>query len=212
MAIFSLSAPDSYTAKPNCNIKWQSKVYDIFLFIPALWFFSACFFWLNQEFDNADGEECSGGSSPIQEDSLSSCPSLPEVYTLPVRDRPNCPALQDGAGNNLKQLLFCHLSTASSPSQQSCSAAPLLNLLRVCCPSHWCGSNKGLKLSAQPAIEFQWRGNYDLRKLCISAGSRTNWVLLIVTSFGCLSFTVHNDAWAEFNTTTPPSRILWHHN
>lgn len=55
--------------------------------------------WLKQEFDNADGEECSGGSSPIQEDSLSSCPSLPEVYTLPVRDRPNCPALQDGAGN-----------------------------------------------------------------------------------------------------------------
>ncbi|XP_026227628.1 uncharacterized protein si:dkey-40m6.8 isoform X2 [Anabas testudineus] len=49
------------------------------------------------EFDNADGEECSGGSSPIQEDSLSSCPSLPEVYTLPVRDRPSCPALQDGA-------------------------------------------------------------------------------------------------------------------
>uniref|UniRef100_UPI0037E7AD3E uncharacterized protein lmtk3 n=1 Tax=Semicossyphus pulcher TaxID=241346 RepID=UPI0037E7AD3E len=49
------------------------------------------------EFDNADGEECSGGSSPIQEDSLSSCPSLPEVYTLPVRDRQNCPALQDGA-------------------------------------------------------------------------------------------------------------------
>ncbi|KAM4736306.1 uncharacterized protein lmtk3 [Anableps anableps] len=49
------------------------------------------------EFDNADGEECSGGSSPIQEDSLSSCPSLPEVYTLPVRDRPNCSALQDGA-------------------------------------------------------------------------------------------------------------------
>ncbi|XP_076592778.1 uncharacterized protein lmtk3 isoform X1 [Chaetodon auriga] len=52
---------------------------------------------LQHEFDNADGEECSGGSSPIQEDSLSSCPSLPEVYTLPVRDRPNCPALQDGA-------------------------------------------------------------------------------------------------------------------
>ncbi|XP_028984156.1 uncharacterized protein lmtk3 isoform X2 [Betta splendens] len=49
------------------------------------------------EFDNADGEECSGGSSPIQEDSLSSCPSLPEVYTLPVRDRHSCPALQDGA-------------------------------------------------------------------------------------------------------------------
>ncbi|KAM8870963.1 uncharacterized protein lmtk3 isoform 2-T2 [Spinachia spinachia] len=49
------------------------------------------------EFDNADGEECSGGSSPIQEDSLSSCASLPEVYTLPVRERPNCPARQDGA-------------------------------------------------------------------------------------------------------------------
>ncbi|XP_072317569.1 uncharacterized protein lmtk3 [Eucyclogobius newberryi] len=42
------------------------------------------------EFDNAEGEDCSGGSSPIQEDSLSSCPSLPEVYTLPVRDRPKC--------------------------------------------------------------------------------------------------------------------------
>ncbi|XP_043971873.1 uncharacterized protein lmtk3 isoform X1 [Gambusia affinis] len=52
---------------------------------------------LQHEFDNADGEECSGGSSPIQEDSLSSCPSLPEVYTLPVRDRPKCAALQDGA-------------------------------------------------------------------------------------------------------------------
>ena len=51
-----------------------------------------------QEFDNADGEECSAGSSPVQEDSLSSCPSLPEVYTLPVRDRAACPALQDGAG------------------------------------------------------------------------------------------------------------------
>ncbi|XP_019724497.1 uncharacterized protein LOC109515275, partial [Hippocampus comes] len=48
------------------------------------------------EFDNADGEECSGGSSPIQEDSLSSCPSLPEVYTLPVRERPNCAALHHG--------------------------------------------------------------------------------------------------------------------
>ncbi|XP_077577621.1 uncharacterized protein lmtk3 [Stigmatopora nigra] len=48
------------------------------------------------EFDNADGEECSGGSSPIQEDSLSSCPSLPEVYTLPVRERPNCATLHGG--------------------------------------------------------------------------------------------------------------------
>ncbi|KAM6910301.1 uncharacterized protein lmtk3 isoform 2-T2 [Xenentodon cancila] len=52
---------------------------------------------LQHEFDNADGEECSAGSSPIQEDSLSSCPSLPEVYTLPVRDRANCPTLQNGA-------------------------------------------------------------------------------------------------------------------
>ncbi|XP_052435518.1 uncharacterized protein LOC127975462 isoform X1 [Carassius gibelio] len=41
------------------------------------------------EFDNADGEECSGASSPVPEDSLSSCPSLPEVYTLPLRDK-NC--------------------------------------------------------------------------------------------------------------------------
>ncbi|XP_028325523.1 uncharacterized protein lmtk3 isoform X2 [Gouania willdenowi] len=54
------------------------------------------------EFDNPDAEECSGGSSPIQEDSLSSCPSLPEVYTLPVRDRANCNALQDGSDSNYK--------------------------------------------------------------------------------------------------------------
>lgn len=59
------------------------------------------------EFDNADGEECSGGSSPIQEDSLSSCPSLPEVYTLPVRDRPNCPTLQDG-GDSKSQCFKRH--------------------------------------------------------------------------------------------------------
>lgn len=64
------------------------------------WVFFNLFLWPNQEFDNADGEDCSGGSSPIQEDSLSSCPSLPEVYTLPVRDRPNCPNLKDGAGTN----------------------------------------------------------------------------------------------------------------
>eukprot|EP00063_Salmo_salar_P035516 XP_014010351.1 PREDICTED: serine/threonine-protein kinase LMTK3-like [Salmo salar] len=55
-----------------------------------------------EEFDNAEGEECSGGSSPAQEDSLSSCPSLPEVYTLPLRDRANCPALQDGSDSKSK--------------------------------------------------------------------------------------------------------------
>lgn len=87
--------------------------------------------WLIQEFDNADGEECSGGSSPIQEDSLSSCPSLPEVYTLPVRDRPNCPALQDGAGNNLKLLSFFSDSTSRFKSAHndsevlSCAQLPL---------------------------------------------------------------------------------------
>ncbi|MFT7815892.1 serine/threonine-protein kinase LMTK3 [Arapaima gigas] len=32
------------------------------------------------EFDNAEGEECSVASSPPQEDSLSSCPSLPECF------------------------------------------------------------------------------------------------------------------------------------
>ncbi|XP_059364045.1 uncharacterized protein LOC132103176 isoform X2 [Carassius carassius] len=47
------------------------------------------------EFDNAEGEECSGASSPVPEDSLSSCPSLPEVYTLPLRDK-NCPILPTG--------------------------------------------------------------------------------------------------------------------
>ncbi|XP_026858898.2 uncharacterized protein si:dkey-40m6.8 isoform X2 [Electrophorus electricus] len=53
------------------------------------------------EFDNTEGEECSGASSPAPEDSLSSCPSLPEVYTLPVRDR-SCPALPNGTGMLLK--------------------------------------------------------------------------------------------------------------
>lgn len=51
------------------------------------------------EFDNAEGEECSGASSPVPEDSLSSCPSLPEVYTLPLRDktRPTLPNGTDGS-------------------------------------------------------------------------------------------------------------------
>ncbi|KAJ8289956.1 hypothetical protein GJAV_G00007140 [Gymnothorax javanicus] len=52
------------------------------------------------EFDNAEGEECSGASSPPPEDSLSSCPSLPEVYTLPLRDRALCPAIQDRTGSD----------------------------------------------------------------------------------------------------------------
>ncbi|XP_017537298.2 uncharacterized protein si:dkey-40m6.8 [Pygocentrus nattereri] len=51
------------------------------------------------EFDNAEAEECSGGSSPAPEDSLSSCPSLPEVYTLPLRDR-TCPALSNGTDSS----------------------------------------------------------------------------------------------------------------
>ncbi|KAL6488911.1 hypothetical protein MHYP_G00026520 [Metynnis hypsauchen] len=51
------------------------------------------------EFDNAEAEECSGGSSPAPEDSLSSCPSLPEVYTLPLRDRA-CPALSNGTDSS----------------------------------------------------------------------------------------------------------------
>lgn len=79
----------------------QNPYFDFSCYLSRGIFSTLLFcFLINQEFDNADGEECSGGSSPIQEDSLSSCPSLPEVYTLPVRDRPNCPALQDGAGNN----------------------------------------------------------------------------------------------------------------
>ncbi|XP_077072610.1 uncharacterized protein lmtk3 isoform X2 [Siphateles boraxobius] len=51
------------------------------------------------EFDNAEGEECSGASSPVPEDSLSSCPSLPEVYTLPMRDK-NCTILLNGTDNS----------------------------------------------------------------------------------------------------------------
>ncbi|XP_063055936.1 uncharacterized protein lmtk3 [Engraulis encrasicolus] len=48
------------------------------------------------EFDNAEGEECSGASSPLPEDSLSSCPSLPDVYTLPLRGRTTYSALPNG--------------------------------------------------------------------------------------------------------------------
>uniref|UniRef100_A0A8C1LB08 non-specific serine/threonine protein kinase n=1 Tax=Cyprinus carpio TaxID=7962 RepID=A0A8C1LB08_CYPCA len=51
------------------------------------------------EFDNAEGEECSGASSPVPEDSLSSCPSLPEVYTLPLRDK-NCHILPNGTDSS----------------------------------------------------------------------------------------------------------------
>ena len=68
----------------------------MYMVFPFPWV--VCCLCREQEFDNADGEECSAGSSPVQEDSLSSFPSLPEVYTLPVRDRAACPALQDGAG------------------------------------------------------------------------------------------------------------------
>ncbi|XP_039535579.1 uncharacterized protein lmtk3 isoform X2 [Pimephales promelas] len=51
------------------------------------------------EFDNAEGEECSGASSPVPEDSLSSCPSLPDVYTLPLRDK-NCTILLNGTDSS----------------------------------------------------------------------------------------------------------------
>ncbi|XP_005158431.2 uncharacterized protein lmtk3 isoform X1 [Danio rerio] len=51
------------------------------------------------EFDNAEGEECSGASSPVPEDSLSSCPSLPEVYTLPLRDK-NCHSIPNGTDSS----------------------------------------------------------------------------------------------------------------
>ncbi|XP_073728365.1 uncharacterized protein lmtk3 isoform X2 [Misgurnus anguillicaudatus] len=51
------------------------------------------------ELDNVEGEECSGASSPVPEDSVSSCPSLPEVYTLPLRDKawPTIPNGTDGS-------------------------------------------------------------------------------------------------------------------
>lgn len=107
--LFYLCQPLIITGKSNCIFNRQSEVYFI-VFIYTSIVIILC----NQEFDNADGEECSGGSSPIQEDSLSSCASLPEVYTLPVRERPSCPALQDGAGNS---------SLVRPLSQHSCIAA-----------------------------------------------------------------------------------------
>lgn len=87
------------TCKPciSRDQAWGSLLFKLTISLKLLRFL--CSFLSNQEFDNAEGEECSGGSSPAQEDSLSSCPSLPEVYTLPLRDRANCPALQDGSGN-----------------------------------------------------------------------------------------------------------------
>ncbi len=74
----------------TCFLVHLMVVKYIFLYIPTSTF-------LFQEFDNAEGEECSGASSPVPEDSLSSCPSLPEVYTLPLRDK-NYPILPNGTG------------------------------------------------------------------------------------------------------------------
>lgn len=120
------------------------------------WDFFNLFLWLNQEFDNADGEDCSVGSSPIQEDSLSSCPSLPEVYTLPVRDRPDCPDLKNGAGTN--QILSFQIS--SQQLMHSLTSGLLSELLMwiQCWSSYW--------------FSVEW--NDDGRKWCICAGNRTN--------------------------------------
>lgn len=93
--------------------------------------FSNLFLWLNQEFDNADGEDCSGGSSPIQEDSLSSCPSLPEVYTLPVRDRPDCPDLKNGAGTD--QILSFQIFSSQQLMQSPTSGLPSELLMCIQC-------------------------------------------------------------------------------
>lgn len=106
------------------------------------WDFFNLFLWLNQEFDNADGEDCSVGSSPIQEDSLSSCPSLPEVYTLPVRDRPDCPDLKNGAGTN--QILSFQIS--SQQLMHSLTSGLLSELLM------W------IQCWSEAAIDFQWSG------------------------------------------------------
>uniref|UniRef100_A0A671RGC2 Uncharacterized LOC107704931 n=1 Tax=Sinocyclocheilus anshuiensis TaxID=1608454 RepID=A0A671RGC2_9TELE len=85
----------------------------LFLYIPTSTF-------LFQEFDNAEGEECSGASSPVPEDSLSSCPSLPEVYTLPLRDK-NCPTLPNGTvlcDCSSYQAVVKELRVSASPLEQ----------------------------------------------------------------------------------------------
>ncbi|XP_058257093.1 uncharacterized protein lmtk3 isoform X1 [Hemibagrus wyckioides] len=96
------------------------------------------------EFDNTDGEEC---SSPVPEDSVSSCVSLPEVYTLPLRDRA-CSALPNGTGSG-KQCFRRHtLNYLQEIGNGWFGKVILAEVLCDCSPSQVVV--KELKVSASP--------------------------------------------------------------
>ncbi|XP_046702509.1 uncharacterized protein lmtk3 isoform X2 [Silurus meridionalis] len=96
------------------------------------------------EFDNADGEEC---SSPVPEDSASSCVSLPEVYTLPLRDRA-CSALPNGTGTSTQCFRRHTLNYLQEIGNGWFGKVILAEVLCDCSPSQV--MVKELKVSASP--------------------------------------------------------------
>ncbi|MCI4374280.1 hypothetical protein PGIGA_G00004530 [Pangasianodon gigas] len=96
------------------------------------------------EFDNADGEEC---SSPVPEDSVSSCVSLPEVYTLPLRDRA-CSALPNGTGSSTQCFRRHTLNYLQEIGNGWFGKVILAEVLCDCSPSQVVV--KELKVSASP--------------------------------------------------------------
>ncbi|XP_060777066.1 uncharacterized protein lmtk3 isoform X2 [Neoarius graeffei] len=96
------------------------------------------------EFDNADGEEC---SSPVPEDSVSSCVSLPEVYTLPLRDRA-CSVLPNGTGSSTQCFRRHTLNYLQEIGNGWFGKVILTEVLCDCSPSQVVV--KELKVSASP--------------------------------------------------------------
>ncbi|KAM9487703.1 uncharacterized protein lmtk3 isoform 1-T1 [Clarias gariepinus] len=96
------------------------------------------------EFDNADGEEC---SSPVPEDSVSSCVSLPEVYTLPLRDRA-CSTLPNGTGSSTQCFRRHTLNYLQEIGNGWFGKVILAEVLCDCSPSQVVV--KELKVSASP--------------------------------------------------------------
>ncbi|XP_047666970.1 uncharacterized protein lmtk3 isoform X2 [Tachysurus fulvidraco] len=96
------------------------------------------------EFDNADGEEC---SSPVPEDSVSSCVSLPEVYTLPLRDRA-CSVLPNGTGSGTQCFRRHTLNYLQEIGNGWFGKVILAEVLCDCSPSQVVV--KELKVSASP--------------------------------------------------------------
>ncbi|KAK3551493.1 hypothetical protein QTP70_017382 [Hemibagrus guttatus] len=96
------------------------------------------------EFDNADGEEC---SSPVPDDSVSSCVSVPEVYTLPLRDRA-CSALPNGTGSGMQCFRRHTLNYLQEIGNGWFGKVILAEVLCDCSPSQVVV--KELKVSASP--------------------------------------------------------------